>query len=73
MNVWIIVFGLPKNLEKQRPKLAYEFLKIIDAEILMKNVQWSLRTEEVNISIFYYNINYISILASILIRYMNKD
>jgi len=68
-------FRLAKKLGKTTsdPKLAYEFLKIIDAEILTKNVQWSLRTEEVNISIFYYNINYISILASILIRYMNKD
>lgn len=51
-------FRLAKKLGKTTsdPKVAYEFLKTIDAKILVKNEQWPLRTEEVNISIFYYNI-----------------
>ena len=63
-------FRLAKKLGKTTsdPKVAYEFLKTIDAKILTKNAQWALRTEEVNISIFYYNMNYISSL----IRYMCK-
>ncbi|KYN36171.1 Carboxylesterase 3 [Trachymyrmex septentrionalis] len=45
-------FRLAKKLGKTTsdPKVAYEFLKTIDAKILTKNAQWALRTEEERLS-----------------------
>ncbi|KYM97319.1 Esterase FE4 [Cyphomyrmex costatus] len=45
-------FRLAKKLGKATsdPKVAYEFLKTIDAKILTKNSQWPLRTEEEKLS-----------------------
>jgi len=53
-------FMLAKKLGKETsdPKVAYEFLKTIDAKTLIKNSIWVISTESVNISIFYYNIDY---------------
>ncbi|XP_018367857.1 PREDICTED: esterase E4-like [Trachymyrmex cornetzi] len=45
-------FRLAEKLGKTTsdPKVAYEFLKTIDAKILIKNAQWPLRTEEERLS-----------------------
>jgi len=48
-------FRLAKKLGKATldPKVAYEFLKTIDAKILIENSQLRICTEAVSISIFY--------------------
>jgi len=53
-------FRLAKKLGKETsdPKVAYEFLKTVDAKTLIKNSLWAINTESVNSSIFYYNIDY---------------
>ena len=50
-------FMLAKKLGKETsdPKVAYEFLKTVDAKTLIKNSLWAINTESVNSSIFYYN------------------
>jgi len=56
-------FRLAKKLGKTTsdPKVAYEFLKKIDAKTLTENSQWPIATEEVSISIVYYLFFFLSL------------
>jgi len=53
-------FRLAKKLGKETsdPKVAYEFLKTVDAKTIIKNSLWAISNKTVSISIFYYNIDY---------------
>lgn len=57
-NVTNMSFRLVEKLGKATldPKVAYEFLKTIDAKILIEVSQTQLKTEAVSISMFYWLI-----------------
>jgi len=67
-NEWMDTgFRLAKKLGKTTSdaKVAYEFLKKIDAKTLVENSQWPIATEEVSISIVYYLFFFFSLSLSL--------